>query len=239
VLCQSGDWVTETLSPGQNWSTLGFTKSIITSEWLKGYVSPIMKGVSYDIIEPVISDKFSVSKYPAKPIIAVHSREQRDGVNLIKKFYLKFPQFRWITFRDMRSQTEEEFSNTLKECCLSVWMDTQSSFGTFPLESMASNCPVVGLVPDIKPTWMDENNGIWTKDGDKLIDMIADYIQNWVEDNISEKLYEDGLNTSSKYQNLEKFNTSVVNLFTSYLTFRVDTFSQQLNKFKIEEHYGK
>jgi glycosyltransferase involved in cell wall biosynthesis len=188
VLCQSGDWVTETLSPGQNWSTLGFTKSIITSEWLKGYVSPIMKGVSYDIIEPVISDKFSVSKYPAKPIIAVHSREQRDGVNLIKKFYLKFPQFRWITFRDMRSQTEEEFSNTLKECCLSVWMDTQSSFGTFPLESMASNCPVVGLVPDIKPTWMDENNGIWTKDGDKLIDMIADYIQNWVEDNISEKL---------------------------------------------------
>jgi hypothetical protein len=81
---------------------------------------------------------------------------------------------------------------------------------------------------------MDENNGIWTKDGDKLIDMIADYIQNWIEDNISEKLYEDGLNTSSKYQDLEKFNTSVVELFTSYITFRVDTFSQQLNKFKTE-----
>jgi hypothetical protein len=139
VLCQSGDWVTETLSPGQSWSTLGFTKSIITSDWLKSYVAPIMKGVSYDVVEPVISDRFSVSKYPSKPIIAVHSREQRDGVNLIKKFYLKFPQFRWVTFRDMRSQTEEEFSNTLKESCVSVWMDTQSSFGTFPLESMASN----------------------------------------------------------------------------------------------------
>jgi glycosyltransferase involved in cell wall biosynthesis len=234
VLCQSGDWVTETLSPGQSWSTLGFTKSIITSDWLKSYVAPIMKGVSYDVVEPVISDRFSVSKYPSKPIIAVHSREQRDGVNLIKKFYLKFPQFRWVTFRDMRSQTEEEFSNTLKECCLSVWMDTQSSFGTYPLESMASNCPVIGLVPDIKPDWMDENNGIWTKDADKMIDMIADYIQNWIEDNISEKLYEDGLNTSSKYNNLEKFNQNVVELFTSYSKFRMDTFSEQLNKFKTE-----
>ena len=139
-----------------------------------------------------------------------------------------------MTFKDMRSQTEEEFSNTLKESCLSVWMDTQSSFGTFPLESMASNCPVVGLVPDIKPTWMDENNGIWTKDGDKLIDMIADYIQNWIEDNISEKLYEDGLSTSSKYQDLSNFNRKVVELFTTYLTSRAENFSQQLNKFNIE-----
>ena len=99
---------------------------------------------------------------------------------------------------------------------------------------MASNCPVVGLVPDIKPTWMDENNGIWTKDGDKLIDMIADYIQNWIEDNISEKLYEDGLSTSSKYQDLSNFNRKVVELFTTYLTSRAENFSQQLNKFNIE-----
>ena len=155
VLCQSADWVTETLSPGQSWSSLGFPKCIITSEWLKNYVSPIMKNVSYDIIEPVISEKFTPSKYPAKPIVTVHSREQRDGINFIKKFYLKFPQFRWVSFRDMRSLSEEEFSNTLKESCVSVWIDPQSSFGTYPLESMASNCPVIGVVPNISPSWLN------------------------------------------------------------------------------------
>ena len=88
VLCQSADWITETLSPGQSWSSLGFPKCIITSEWLKNYVAPIMKNVSYDIIEPVISEKFSPSKYPSKPIVAVHSREQRDGINFIKKLFV-------------------------------------------------------------------------------------------------------------------------------------------------------
>ena len=234
VLCQSADWITETLSPGQSWSSLGFPKCIITSEWLKDYISPIMKNVSYDIIEPAISEKFSTSKFPAKPIVSVHSREQRDGVNFIKKFYLKFPQFRWVTFRDMRALSEEEFSNTLKESCLSVWIDTQSSFGTYPLESMASNCPVIGLVPNITPSWLNQDNGIWVTESDKLIDYTADYIQNWIEDNISEKLYSNGLETSKSYQDHKKFNETVIDLFGKYLEAREEYFSQQINKFKVE-----
>jgi len=234
VLCQSADWITETLSPGQSWSSLGFPKCIITSEWLRDYVTPIMKNVSYDIIEPAISEKFSTSKFPAKPIVSVHSREQRDGVNFIKKFYLKFPQFRWVTFRDMRALSEEEFSNTLKESCLSVWIDTQSSFGTYPLESMASNCPVIGLVPNITPSWLNQDNGIWVTESDKLIDYTADYIQNWIEDNISEKLYSNGLETSKSYQDHKKFNETVIDLFGKYLESREEYFSQQINKFKVE-----
>ena len=193
-----------------------------------------MKNVSYDIIEPAISEKFSTSKFPAKPIVSVHSREQRDGVNFIKKFYLKFPQFRWVTFRDMRALSEEEFSNTLKESCLSVWIDTQSSFGTYPLESMASNCPVIGLVPNITPSWLNQDNGIWVTESDKLIDYTADYIQNWIEDNISEKLYSNGLETSKSYQDHKKFNETVIDLFGKYLEAREEYFSQQINKFKVE-----
>jgi hypothetical protein len=234
VLCQSADWITETLSPGQSWSSLGFPKCIITSEWLKNYVSPIMKNVSYDIIEPVISEKFSPSKYPSKPIVAVHSREQRDGINFIKKFYLKFPQFRWVSFRDMRALSEEEFSNTLKESCLSVWIDPQSSFGTYPIESMSSNCPVIGIVPNIVPDWLNQDNGIWVKESDKLVDYVADFIQNWIEDNISEKLYENGTITAEKYSSTEKFNNSIVDLFKKYLSSREEYFSQQINKFKVE-----
>jgi glycosyltransferase involved in cell wall biosynthesis len=193
-----------------------------------------MKNVSYDIIEPVISEKFSPSKYPSKPIVAVHSREQRDGINFIKKFYLKFPQFRWVSFRDMRALSEEEFSNTLKESCLSVWIDPQSSFGTYPIESMSSNCPVIGIVPNIVPDWLNQDNGIWVKESDKLVDYVADFIQNWIEDNISEKLYENGTITAEKYSSTEKFNNSIVDLFKKYLSSREEYFSQQINKFKVE-----
>jgi len=102
VLCQSYDYMLETLQPGQTWAQLGFHRCITTSELQKDYISNIMKGVKFDIIEPVISDKFRKQVLPPKPIIAIHTRDHRDTLTLIKSFYLKFPQYRWITFRDLR-----------------------------------------------------------------------------------------------------------------------------------------
>ena len=63
---------------------------------------------------------------------------------IISEFYLNYPQLRWITFRDMVQMTYEEFSDALKECIASVWIDDESTFGTFPLESMKCEVPVIG-----------------------------------------------------------------------------------------------
>ena len=239
VLCQSADWIVETLPPGQNWSEHGFTRCIVTSEWLEQYVSPVMRNVSYSVINPIISDVFKESEYPKKPIISVHSRDQRDGLNLIKTFYLKYPQFRWVTFRDMRGLTELEFSKTLQESCVSVWIDPQSSFGTFPIESMSCGTPVIGVVPNLKPNWMNEDNGIWVNEPSKLVDIIADYFQNWIEDNISDSLYESGKKESNLYQNTEKFNETIISYFDSLMNSKKEYFAKQLNKFNNEEVYGK
>jgi glycosyltransferase involved in cell wall biosynthesis len=93
----------------------------------------------------------------------------------------------------MRGSTEKEFADTLKECFLSVWIDEESSFGTYPLESMSCGVPVIGKVPDLQPEWMNENNGIWITDKLLLSDIIADFIQNWLEDNIKPELYTKGI----------------------------------------------
>ena len=171
VLSQAYDHVFETLNPGQSWPMLGFNKCITTSEKQKEYLSNTMRGVSYDILEPYISNVFEKSKFPAKPTIAISSREQRDSVNIIKSFYQKFPQFRWVTFRDMRNLSEEEFANNLKESMLSVWVDSTSSFGTFPLESMKLGVAVIGKVPNLKPEWLSEENGIWTYQFNDIVDV--------------------------------------------------------------------
>ena len=102
VLCQAYDHIFETLQPGETWPSLGFFKCITTSEKQKDYIESVMRNVSVDVLNPVISEVFVKNELPPKTIISVHSREQRDTVNLIKAFYTKFPQYRWITFRDMR-----------------------------------------------------------------------------------------------------------------------------------------
>lgn len=235
VLSQSYDHILETLQPGENWNQLGFYKCITTSESQKEYLENIMRGVSFDIIPPFISNSFRPQSTPPKPIIAVHSREQRDGVNLIKQFYLKFPQYRWVTFRDMRGLTPTEFSNTLQDCFLSVWIDETSAYGTFPLESMKSGVPVLGLTPNIVPLWMNEDNGLWVNNKTQMVDFVADFLQNWLEDNVSESIYNGMKTTVESLITKETFETKVVELFDSYITKRLESFEEQLNKLETTE----
>jgi hypothetical protein len=235
VLSQSYDYIFETLQPGQTWSQLGFHKCITTSEKQKEIITTTMRSISVDVIEPTISEVFQKQEFPPKTIIGVHTREHRDTVNLIKTFYAKFPQYRWITFRDLRGLSQEEFTNAMKESFSSVWIDNISSFGTFPLESMKMGIPVIGLVPNLTPEWMNEENGIWINNQNMLVDVIADFIQNWLEDNINPKLYEEMEITINKLSTQEKFESEVVELFTKMIDTRADSFESQLSKLQITE----
>ena len=194
-----------------------------------------MRGVSYDILKPFISDSFQKQTLPPKPIIAVHTRDPRDTANLIKSFYVKFPQYRWITFRDMIWQSEQQFANTLKEFFVSVWIDETSAYGTFPLESMRTNVPVIGLVPNLTPQWMNENNGIWINNKNQIVDYLADFLQNWLEDNIKPELIEEMAKTSENISTKEEFKKVSINLFEGYINTRITSFEEQLTKLETAE----
>jgi len=235
VLCQAYDHMLETLQPGTTWSQYGFVKCITTSEEQKKYIEEVMRNVSVDIIEPFIPELFTKKELPSKPIISIHTREQRDTMKIIKTFYLKYPQYRWITFRDMRGLNQEEFAEYLRDSFVSVWVDDTSGFGTFPIESMMSKTPVIGKVPNMKPSWMSDNNGVWTYELNNIPDIVAEFIQNWLEDNINDELYEKGLETASNYSNIDKFTENLTKTFDGYLQGRKVVFESQLDKLKVEE----
>ena len=107
VLTQQYSNMLETLQPGQGWAQFGFYKCITTSNLQKDYIERVMRQSTFDIVKPYIGESFSPKPTPPMPIIAVHTKEQSDAVNLIKTFYLKFPQYRWFTFRDLRGLSEK------------------------------------------------------------------------------------------------------------------------------------
>jgi len=235
VLCQAYDHMLETLQPGNSWSTYNFVKCITTSEKQKDYINDIMSNVSFDIIQPFIGEEFSQKTLPSKPIVSIHTREQRDTMKIIKSFYLKYPQYRWITFRDMRGLTPSEFSDYLKDSFVSIWVDDTSGFGTYPLESMKSKTPVIGKVPNMKPEWLNDENGVWTYEQNNIHDILAEFIQNWLEDNINDDLYQHGIKTAESYSDKDKFDSTVVSLFELYMSQRKEVFESQLEKIKVEE----
>jgi hypothetical protein len=234
MLVQQKEYLFETLPIGSRWSDYGFDRAITTTDLSKKYIMENFNEALVHIIPPMISESFTPSEKMAKPIIAILCRDRSINKKLISEFYIRYPHLRWITFRDMNQMTYEEFSDNLKECLVSVWVDDDSTFGTFPLESMKCEVPVIGKIPKNEPDWIGEN-GMWTYDESKLTEILGKFVLAWLEgveinDEVKQKMKESLLPYDS-----EITKTNIISIFNSFKNNRVQAIEKALEKLNSEE----
>lgn len=222
VFLQSYDYILEMLMPGKNWVEYGITDVITTTQKQKEYVEDLFaQRVKAEVVPVSIPEYFKSSDKPKKPIIAISTRDQRDLVKIYKRFYLKNPHLKWVSFRDMRGLPREAFASSLAECCLAIWVDEISSFGTFPVEAMKCDVPVLGLVPNMIPEWMADKNGLWTHDPLAIADLAANYFQAWLEDSEPQEIFEEMAKIKNSYtveQQAEKVKEVYERIFENRIT---------------------
>jgi len=234
MLVQQKEFIFETLSIGSRWSTYGFDRCITTTDTAKKYILEYFPEALVYIIPPIIGDNFKSSEDPIKPLVAISSRDRSVQRKIISEFYLKFPHLRWITFRDMVQMSYEEFSDALRECMVSVWIDDESTFGTFPLESMKSGVPVIGKIPNTEPDWLTDN-GFWTYDGNKIVDLLGAYILAWLDGVELEEEVKTKMSESYQQFNKDNHGVNTLSVFTTLHTQKIDSIKNSLEKLKIEE----
>ncbi len=229
ILCQSYDYIFETLTPGTSWVNYGVTQAITTSKTQQEYIKSLMPSIKTSVVPVSIPEYFKTSNKPKKPIVAIHTRDPRDTMKIIKTFYILNPQFKWITFKDMRNMSNKEFAESLGESCVSVWVDRIAGFGTFPLESMMCETPVIGTLPILRPEWITNENGIWSFDESKIVEILGTYMKNWLEDNVPEALHEKMKETVTKISE-DNQEESIVNFFNDIVIERTKEMEDALNK---------
>ena len=233
MLVQQKEYMFETLAIGSRWSNFGFDRCITTTEASKKYIQEYFPEILVYTIPPFIGDNFEPSKLPIKPYIAISCRDRLQHRKIISEFYLKFPQLRWITFRDMVQMTYLEFSDALKECMVSVWVDDESTFGTFPLESMKCEVPIVGKIPSTEPQWLSEN-GFWTYDGNKVVEILGTYVLAWIEGvELKPEVKEKMKQTILPYTK-ELHTQSTLSVFHAIVSKRIEIIKNNLDKLKTE-----
>jgi hypothetical protein len=232
LLIQCFEYLLDSFAPGKSWLDYGVGDCITTSKTLSEMVGELVGGVDVNYINPAIPDFFSPSDKPTKPLIAIHCRDQRKTAKIIKSFYLKYPIYRFISFKDMHGMGVKDFANNLKECALAIWVDDDSSFGTFPIEAMKCNVPIIGKIPTIIPEWITDDNGIWVYDENQISDLIYNFMKTWMED----KTPENFLNISNTVKNLyteENFNTATIAVYESLFDKKIkklNTIKENLQK---------
>jgi glycosyltransferase involved in cell wall biosynthesis len=234
MLVQQKEYIFESLPIGSKWIDFGFDQVITTTEKAKEYIEDVFPQSKISIIPPIIGDNFKKSEQPVKPFIAISCRERVISRKIISEFYLKYPHLRWITFKDMIQLSYDEFSDALNECMVSVWIDDESTFGTFPLESMKCGVPVVGKIPDTEPDWLTEN-GMWTYDANKIVELLGTYILAWLEGIELTQEVKDKMKDTLVPYSKEITEKNILKIFTSYKNNRISKIQLAIEKIKQEE----
>jgi hypothetical protein len=234
MLVQQKEYIFETLPVGSRWSDYGFDRVITTTEESKKYIQEIFPEVLVHIIPPIIGDNFKPTEGIVKPYIAISCRDRVKHRKFISEFYLKYPHLRWITFKDMVQMTYEEFSESLKDCMVSLWADDESTFGTFPLESMKSGVPIIGKIPSTEPDWLSEN-GMWSYDENKLVDILGTFVLAWLDGiELTEEVKQKMKDTLLPYDT-EITKNNILSIFNSFTNKRVESFTKILENLKKEQ----
>ena len=223
VFSQSYDYLLELLPIGKRWNTdYGFNDVITTSTKQAQYLSNLFPSINTHVVPVSIPSYFKPSDKPKTPVVTIHTRNQGDAAKIAKSFYLQYPIYKWVTFKELRGLSREQFAFELGKSCLSVWIDDTAGFGTFPLEAIESNTPVIGKIPNLIPEWMEtkdesgnlniRNNGVWTNTTINIPELIATYLKVWLEDSVPSDLI-DGIKESQGLYTPEKQKTEVEKVY--------------------------
>lgn len=233
VLSQSPEYIFELLPLGRRWTDFGFNDAITTSEKQANYLKTLFPSLKTHVVPVAISSQFKPNKKPKLPIVVLHTRNQSDVTKITKSFYLQYPIYKWLTFKDLRGLPKAQFADELSKACLSIWVDDQAGFGTFPLESIECDTPVIAKIPNTTPEWMeevDENgtvslkyNGIWTSSTNNIPELISTYMKLWLEDSVPQDLL-DGMGETKGEYSEEKQVDKIKEVYDSLVGERIDEF---------------
>lgn len=248
VLTQNYNYLTDFIQVGVSWANFGITDTITSCLNQAELVNSVFPYVKTKVLTPYIPSYFYEGNEPKKLIVNIITKSQKDANKIIKPFYWKYPMYKWVSFRDLRSYPREMFADYLREGAITIWVDSDTQFGYAPLEAIKSGNIVIGKIPELIPEWMlseDKtqllDNGIWFNDINSVYKIIADVIRTWINDDIPSEITDAMKETAKKYS-FDEYKVNLDNLINSYINERVKEFEEviivaksKINDEKVEE----
>lgn len=225
VVLQNYDYVSEFIPFGDQWASYGVGDVITTTEQQKELILKVFPYLKCKILNPYIKECFRKPIKPQNLIVNIISKKQSDVNRIVKPFYWRNPWLQFVTFRDLRGYSQNEFADKLKEGAITVWVDDETPFGYSALEAIRCNNIVLGKIPQNIPEWMGNkeklfDNGIWFSNINDIPDMLANIVESWMNDEIPEELT-DAMGETNKRYTREEWENNIDGVFNTIMEERI------------------
>ena len=225
VVLQNYDYVSEFIPFGDQWASYGVGDVITTTEQQKELILKVFPYLKCKILNPYIKECFRKPIKPQNLIVNIISKKQSDVNRIVKPFYWRNPWLQFVTFRDLRGYSQNEFADKLKEGAITVWVDDETPFGYSALEAIRCNNIVLGKIPQNIPEWMGNkeklfDNGIWFSNINDIPDMLANIVESWMNDEIPGELT-DAMGETNKRYTREEWENNIDGVFNTIMEERI------------------
>jgi len=249
VLLQSIDNALRALVPGVDWSSFGIKDVITTSNIMQLFINEFFTNGKYNVrvYNVSVPDYFKKKALVKRPVVSVFVRNENDLEKVVKLFYQKFPQFRWLTFEPMQTESKppkflrrKDFADKLDRNFAALWIDRLASHAQFPLECMRVGTIPICLKPDITPEYIIKddqfvpNSGVWSSDLYALPALLADSLRKFLDDEVPEELFTTMDEISSNYTT-EVATKQLTTIYDGLFGDRLKQFEATLETLKSRE----
>jgi hypothetical protein len=250
VFSQNFNLISEIMPLGNTWGQYNINDVITTSETQKKLLLDIMPYLNIEVIYPSIAPYFYDSESNLRDLqISIVTKEQQYVNKIAKFFYLKYPYFKFLTFKHLSSLPQSTYAEEVINSAAVVYVDYDTNFGYPILEAIKSKTPVVAIVPHDPPEWMyqDENKEklidgvIWVPSLNEIHAPIAALVKAFMSDTVPETLYLEMAKFDDKFT-VEQQREKTVKVFENYVTQRVKEIEETIQLFnndKLEEEKEK
>ena len=198
ILLQNFDYMTRIIPVGVHPYEYGITDAIVNTDSNEKLVKNNLPRMSVRKIRPGISSTmFRLNEKPKKMVVNFVVKDGNDASRIVKPFFWKYPQLKWVTFAQLSNLPQEIFADALRDAAITVIVDESTSFGYSALEALKTGNIVIAKIPEHAPDWMLNENGeltdsiVWIDTLDEAADIIANLVAMWVRDDVPAELYDE------------------------------------------------
>lgn len=205
AILQNYDYLVEQMPFVAQWGDFGIMEGITNSDFQAAQLNEVFPYVKLNKVTPFISKTFGNTNEPKKMVVNIIAKDQSDIKKIVKPFYWKYPMFKWVSFKELRNLSKEDFAKGLREAAITIIVDEDASFGYSALESIKSGSITMCKVPRTELDWTQSDKDslpnccIWFDNYSTLHKQLANVVRSWITDKIPNVLEEEGKKVLENY----------------------------------------
>ena len=124
MLIQNFDYLTRIIPVGVHPYEYGITDAIVNTQTTKDLVKRNLPMLSTHLVRPGINSAlFRKNDKPKKMIVNFAVKDANDASRVVKPFFWKYPQLKWVTFAQLQNLPQEVFADALRDAAITIVVD--------------------------------------------------------------------------------------------------------------------